>query len=90
MAYEVEFSATLWRYRDPGGWSFLTVPEEHAPSAAYAFGRTPVLADVDGHAWQTSVWREKSGRTVLAVPKAARGAKGDGDTVQVRLRFSVH
>jgi hypothetical protein len=89
MAYEAEFAATLWRYAGPGGWHFVTVPEADAPSVAYAFGRTPVDAEVDGYAWKTSVWREKSGRTVMAVPKAARGGKGDGDEVRVRLRFAV-
>lgn len=88
MAYEAEFAAALWRY-SPGGWYWVTVPEAYAPSTVYAFGRTPVDAVVDGHAWKTSVWREKSGRTAMPIPKAARGGKGEGDSVQVRLRFSV-
>jgi len=88
MSYEVEFSAELWRYPGKGGWTFATVPEDHAPSAAYAWGRVPVLASVDGYAWKTSVWRGKDGRTLLPVPKAARGTKGDGDSVTVRLSFS--
>lgn len=88
MSYEAEFAASLWLY-SPGGWHFVTLPEEYAPSVAYAFGRTPVDAVVDGHAWRTSVWREKSGRTLMAVPKAARGAKGHGDEVRVRLRFAT-
>jgi hypothetical protein len=48
-----------------------------------------VVATVDGHTWSTSVWRGKDGRTLLAVPKALRGAKGDGDRVQVELRFDA-
>jgi hypothetical protein len=88
MAYDVEFSAALWPYPGKGGWTFVTVPAEHAPSAAFAWGRTPVLAEVDGYAGKTSVWREKSGRTLLPVPRAARDAKGDGDGVGVRLGFS--
>jgi hypothetical protein len=44
---------------------------------------------VDGYAWDTSVWRGKDGRTLLAVPKAARGAKGDGDSVAVELEFAA-
>jgi len=47
------------------------------------------MATVDGYEWKTSVWREKSRRTRLPVPKAARGTKGDGDTVTVRLDFNV-
>jgi Domain of unknown function (DUF1905) len=48
-----------------------------------------VVASVDGCEWKTSVWREKTGRTLLPVQKAARGSKGDGDTVLAKLRFLV-
>ena len=49
-----------------------------------------MIATVDGHTWQTSVWRDrKSRRTLLAVPKHVRGAKGDGDSVYVRLEFAL-
>lgn len=89
MAYEAEFAATLWKYPGNGGWHFVTLPDEYAPSSTFAWGRAPVLASVDGHEWKTSVWREKTGRTLLPVPKAARGAKGDGDEVRVRLSFNV-
>jgi hypothetical protein len=43
---------------------------------------------VDGYEWDTSVWRGKGGRTLLAVPKRARGVKGHGDTVRVHITFS--
>lgn len=89
MAYEAEFTATLWKHYGQGGWYFVTLPDEYAPSSTYAWGRAPVLASVDGHEWKTSVWREKSGRTLLPVPKAARGGKGHGDVVRVRLSFSI-
>ena len=82
------FVATLFRIPGKGGWTFAPVPEEHAPSASHAWGRTPVVATVDGHRWRTSVWREKSGRTLLPVPRAVRGEKGDGDEVRVELEFT--
>jgi hypothetical protein len=41
------------------------VPERYAPSVTEGWGRTPVEATVDGTTWSTSVWREKSGRTLL-------------------------
>jgi hypothetical protein len=89
MSYEVEFSANLWKHPGQGGWTFVTVPEECAPSVTYGWGRAPVVASVDGYEWKTSVWRGKDGRTLLPVPKAARGSKGDGDSVKVRLSYSV-
>jgi hypothetical protein len=83
------FTATLLRVPGKGGWTFVEVPARHAPAARHAWGRAPVVATVDGHRWATSVWRERSGRTLLPVPKAARGAKGHGDRVRVRLEFTV-
>jgi len=86
--YQARFASRLFRYPGKGGWTFATVPGRFAPPVTHGWGRTPVLAVVDGYEWTTSVWRDKTGRTLLAVPKAARGIKGDGDTVQVHLTFS--
>jgi hypothetical protein len=68
--YAATFRGKLFRYPGAGGWHFVPVPEKHAPLATHAWGRTPVLAVVGGHEWKTSVWREESGRTLLAVPSA--------------------
>jgi len=87
--YGVEFPSELFTYPGKGGWTFATVPERCAPSATEAWGRTPVRATVDGVAWKTSVWREKSGRTLLPVPRRVRGTKGHGDTVQVKIEFDA-
>ena len=88
-AYTAEFDAALFRVPGPGGWVFAVVPAEHAPGTTLAWGRTPVTATVDGHEWKTSVWREKSGRVLLAVPKKVRGSKDDGDVVHVRLEYDI-
>lgn len=87
--YGGEFVAELFTYPGKGGWTFVLVPEEYAPRVTHGWGRTPVRATVDGYAWATSVWREKSGRTLLPVPRRARGAKGHADSVRVRLEFST-
>jgi hypothetical protein len=85
-----EFSARLFRVSSKSGaWTFVEVPKRHAPPVMHAWGRSTVIATVDGYQWKTSVWREKSGRTLLPVSKAARRAKGDGDRVRVRLEFSL-
>ena len=89
-SHSATFVAQLFKYPGPGGWHFAPVPEESAPPVTYAWGRSPVRATVDGKTWDTSVWRDtKSQRTLLAVPKRIRGAKGDGDTVSVTLEFSL-
>lgn len=90
MPHRVSFTATLFKYPGPGGWHFAPVPAAKAPSATHGWGRTPVRATVDDVTWATSVWWDsKSERTLLAVPKKVRGAKGDGDRVQVILEFEL-
>jgi hypothetical protein len=84
-----EFTAVLFRVPGKGGWTFATVPERHAPSTRLAWGRTPVTATVDGHEWRTSVWRDRSGKTLLPVPRAIRRGKEHGDRVRIRLEFEV-
>lgn len=82
------FRARLFRYPGKGGWVFAPVPKTHAPAVTHGWGRTPVRASVDGHEWDTSVWRGKDGRTLLPVPAKARPGKGDGDMVTVTLEIA--
>ena len=82
----MRFQAKLFRYPGPGGWTFAIIPKKHAPPVTRGWGRTPVVAIVDGKKWETSVWRDKKHGTLLPVPKKLRGEKGDGDFVQVELR----
>lgn len=87
--YTCSFQSTLFRIPGKGGWVFAPVPDEHAPGVTVGWGRTPVQATVDGTTWDTSVWREKSGRTILAVPRHVRGDKDHGDVVDVELRYGI-
>lgn len=79
------FEAILVRFPGPAAWVVVAVPEEHAPPAAGAFGRAPVVATVDGVRWSTSVWRDREGRWMLPVPARVRRGKDDGDAVTVAL-----
>jgi len=83
------FKTKLWRYPGPGGWTFALIPERHAPPTTHAWGRTPVVATVDGETWETSVWRDHAHGTLLPVPKKMRGTKDDGDEVVVSLMLSA-
>ena len=89
MEHGGRFRATLFRYPGKGGWTFAPVPHRLAPPVTHGWGRTPVRATVNGHTWDTSVWRGKDGRTLLALPKHVRGTKGAGDVVTVTLAFNL-
>jgi hypothetical protein len=79
------FVSTLVRYPGRGSWTFAPVPKKYAPHVTRGWGRTPVRAVVDGRTWDTSVWRDKSGRTLLPVPRHVRGGKGHDDKVTVSI-----
>ena len=91
------FKAELWLYPGEAGWHFLTLPEEVADDvrvqtagASKAFGSIKVTADIGGHSWQTSLFRDtKTSSYLLPVKKAVRDkAKiGEGDEVSVHLSF---
>ena len=81
------FRSKLMKVPTKGGWTFAEVPDHEAPPVTEGWGRTPVVATVDGKTWETSVWRGKAGITMLAVPKKIRGDKGDGDEVEISLVF---
>lgn len=82
---EPSFEAELFRYPGKGGWTFVEVPPAWAPWGTGPWGRIPVRATVDGASWDTSVWREKSGRVLLAVPSRIRRGKEHGDQVVVSI-----
>lgn len=81
------FAATLFTYPGKGGWTFVEVPADLSPPVTHGWGRTPVTATALGSTWETSVWRGKDGRTLLALPKAVRQGRGHGDVVEVSLLF---
>lgn len=83
------FSSTLVRYPGPGGWTFAPVPDEHAPPPTEAWGRTSVVAIVDGVRWETSVWRDRTHGTLLPVPKRVRRGREAGEVVMVELHPRV-
>ncbi len=79
------FRATLWRYPGKGGWTFATVPETCAPPVTEGWGRTPVTVTMNSHTWDTSVWQDKSGQTLLPIAKKYRGDLGEGDEVDITI-----
>ena len=81
----MSFTATLFKWPGKGGWTFVSVPDTHAPEAAGPWGRTPVLATVDGLTWRTSAWRDREHGWLLPVPAKVRRGKHAGDTVEVDL-----
>lgn len=81
------FTIVLRRMPGKGGWTYVAVPKKLAPPITRPWGRTPVVANVDGVEWTTSVWRSKDGTGFLPIPKRVRGGKEEGARVTITFSF---
>jgi hypothetical protein len=69
---EYESSAEIWQYSSPGGWYFVTLPEEMAKEIRgtiqwqeEGWGRIKVIAKVNNNQWKTSIKGSRRGRKDL-------------------------
>jgi hypothetical protein len=91
----ISVTAPMWLWSG-GSWHFITVPEEesveiraHSLLNRGGFGSVKVEATINGVAWRTSVFPQKSGGYLLPVKKEVRSradiAAGDEVTVTLEL-----
>lgn len=93
----ISVTGPLWLWSGgQGSWHFFTVPEEHcgdirAHSLANrgGFGSVRVEAQVNGVAWRTSVFPQKSGGYILPVKASVRrdAAIAAADEITVELKI---
>jgi hypothetical protein len=90
---KLEFSGTLWFWRGPAPWHFVTVPERESieleatsTSVSYGWGMIPVQASIRATDWTTSLF-PKDGRYIVPVKARVRSSERleIGDLVRVRL-----
>ncbi len=95
----ITITTTLWLWSGEGGsWHFVTIPPDEAveirlESAASGirrgFSSVRVAARINGVAWTTSIFPQKSGGYVLPVKAAVRRDAGiaAGDEITVVLEL---
>ena len=93
----ITVTAPMWLWSGgQGSWHFVTVPPEASDeirAAAFAgprgFGSVRVEATVNGVAWRTSLFPQKSGGYILPVKSEVRRKAGiaAGDEVTVGLEL---
>ncbi|WP_295418275.1 DUF1905 domain-containing protein [Sulfurovum sp.] len=84
MAETHTFTSTLTKLQ---AWTIAPLPKSFVIEAVQPFGRTPVIATLNGKEWKTSLWTERSGETMIAVPKKVRGKLEEGDEVEISFVY---
>lgn len=68
-------------------WVFAPLPDHIKIEAVHAFGRTPIIATFNNKTWSTSIWTEKSARSMISIPKKIRGLYMEGDEIELTFIF---
>ena len=91
----IEFSGTIWYWRGPAPFYFVTVTEDDSRelkavsgAVTYGWGMIPVRARIGQTEWRTSLF-PKDGRYVVPVKASVRRAEaiGEGDVVDLTLEL---
>lgn len=90
---EFSFSGTVWEWRGPAPFYFVSVPiemateiKEFAAAVSYGWGMIPVAGRIGKTSFTTSLWA-KNGTYAVPLKDAVRKAEGIslGDLVLVEL-----
>ena len=90
---QIEFSGTIWVWRGPPPWYFVTVPAKQSRDlkdiqgvVTYGWGMIPARVVIGQTEWKTALW-PKDGRYIVPIKARVREAEGldEGDSVTLRL-----
>ena len=90
---DFELSGTVWEWRGPAPYYFVTVPADIAAEVAelarevtYGWGMIPVRLVIGGSQWETSLWPKDGG---YVVPLRAKVRRAEGievdDVVEIGM-----
>ena len=94
---EFSFSATVWEWRGPAPYHFVSVPpdvaieiKELASAVTYGWGMIPVSGKIGATTFDTSLW-SKNGTYAVPLKDAVRKAEGislnDLVSIELSLKF---
>ena len=94
---EFSFSGTVWEWRGPAPFYFVSVPiemateiKEFAAAVSYGWGMIPVAGRIGKTSFTTSLWA-KNGTYAVPLKDAVRKAEGislgDEIAMELQLRF---
>ena len=94
---EFSFSATVWEWRGPAPYHFVSVPpdvaieiKELASAVTYGWGMIPVSGKIGATTFDTSLWA-KNGTYAVPLKDSVRKAEGialdDLVSIELTLKF---
>lgn len=84
MEKSYTFKSTLIKLQS---WYIAPLPNNIDIEAVHCFGRTPVIAKVNNKTWNTSIWTQKDGITMIAIPKKVRDKLIEGEEIEIHFEF---
>lgn len=93
----IEFEGTLFFWRGPAPWYFVTIPEEQSLDikaisklVTYGWGVIPVTVRIGKTEWQTSLF-PKDERYLVPIKARVRKAEtlAEGDSVNIQLEVRL-
>lgn len=92
----IEFTGTIWFWKGPAPWYFVTVPDEQGRDlraisglVTYGWGVIPVQVRLGKSTWKTSLF-PKDGSYIVPIRASVRKAEQVGAGDNVRVRLEVH
>jgi hypothetical protein len=93
---DLEFDGTIWFWKGPAPWYFVTVPPDLCRDikaisglVTYGWGMIPVNVQIGKTKWKTSLW-PKDGSYIVPINTSVRKAEnldeGDQVTIQLEVR----
>lgn len=89
------FSGTIWYWRGPAPWYFVSVPEAVAkdlkamsPFVTYGWGMIPATVRIGDTEWQTALW-PKDGGYIVPIKVGVQRSEGITEGDEVALTLSV-
>lgn len=89
------FSAQIWKHPSPGGWHFISLPQEIALEIRElmgyreeGWGRLAATAHIRGQLWETAIWYDTQKGTYLLPVKSVirrRESLKAGQIVEVTI-----
>ena len=89
----IEFNGTIWFWKGPAPWYFVTVPAQQSRDlkaisgfVTYGWGVIPAQVRIGKTEWKTSLF-PKDGRYIVPIKASVRNAENleEGDKVTMRL-----